>query len=90
MDTTKTQSIDCSARINGTRVFGTLVWHEANCAACKGVIPAYEGDTEQCDDCGGDQFTVIERQHDSGLAIFTGHALACDKCGSVYQLRCEE
>ncbi len=73
--------IDCSAYINATRVYGTITL---------GTDLAYKGDVEQCDDCGQDSFSVIVKEHSLGLASFTGHALKCDKCGTTYDLRCEE
>jgi hypothetical protein len=83
-----TQTIDVSAKINNTRVYGTLIWHEASCAATKGVIPTYEGGTEQCDDCGASDFSVA--QHHSQSASSAGHTLKCRHCGALYPLRSEE
>lgn len=84
------QTIDCSTRINSTRVFGTLIWNEPTGASIKGKVPKYEGDVEQCDNCGHDAFEPIIKEHEFGLANFTGHALQCKHCGTAYDLRCEE
>lgn len=77
-------TIDVSARVNGARIFGELIFPAGD------GKPTYEGDVEQCDDCGCDIFRVVKIDHPSGLASFTGYALHCGCCGSVYYLKSEE
>lgn len=81
-------TIDCSALINGTRIFGTLEFIGPTTAAAKAAHPSYAGDLEQCDDCGCDAYDVIRCS--ATLATMSGYALRCRRCESIYALRSEE
>lgn len=80
------QTIDVSAFIAGDRCFGTI----------ERVAPdlpwSYRGDTEMCDRCGSDTYTVIPDPDPlrCTLAYYTKQALCCEKCGKTYGLKCEE
>jgi hypothetical protein len=82
MSTTATRhrEVEVKIRINGDDCFG-IVSNESGSWR-------YHGDIEQCNDCGGDQFTVTDNgETRDTFERLTGLLfLRCEKCGSTYQM----
>jgi len=85
--TNATEPREVKVKINGEVCYGQI---EREGAARGGW--RYRGDIEQCHDCGGDSFRVVDDpdQLRSGLGHMTGLALHCEGCGTTYGIQSDE